>query len=184
MKEDRVKINRFYVPIMALFMAGVVFGQDCPKWGDKVGALQFLQQNKTHGTDADPTCVDRAFATLSHAKASVEVFVGLLDFERSTKRDDFKTYDGRYPAIDGLVGIGTPAVPYLINAISENDSELVRTNAAHALGSIHGECVDVAITMLENEAKTKGTGDQPARLRAAEEYIRKTYRVPCKTKER
>jgi hypothetical protein len=183
MKEGKVRINCFFVPIMASVMTGLVFGQECPKWGDKVGALQFLQQNKTHGTDADPTCVDRAFATLSHANTSVEVFVGLLDFERSTKRDDFKTYDGRYPAIDALVGIGTPVVPYLINAISESDSELVRTNAAHALGSIHGQCVDVAITMLENEAKIKTSGDQQARLRAAQEYVRKTYRVPCKTKK-
>jgi hypothetical protein len=38
---------------MASLTTGLVFGQECPKWGDKAGALQFLQENKPHGTGAD-----------------------------------------------------------------------------------------------------------------------------------
>jgi len=167
--------------VLAVLITGLGFAQDCPKWGDKAGALHFLEENKLHSTDADPSCVDTAFATLSHDKDSTEALIGLLDFERSTKHDDFISYGSRYPATGALMTIGAPAVPHLIKAIKKADSQLVRINAAHALGAIHRVCADVAIDLLEKEAKkTETTGDEQTRLRAAQTYIRNFYHRRCK----
>jgi len=177
-----VRLTCLYLVFCVALIANALLAEDCPKWGDTAAALKFLQENKPNGTAADPACVNRAFSTLSHDKASAKDLVELLDFERSTKNDDFKTYGGRYRAIGALMDIGAPAVPYLIKAVKESDSELVRTNAAEALGAIHRACADVAITMLEKEAAKRGTtGDQQSRLRAAQAHIRNNHHRPCKS---
>jgi hypothetical protein len=159
-----------------------MFAQDCPKWGNKAAALKFLQENRPHSTAADPACVNRAFSTLSHDKSYADALVALLDFERSIENDDsLKTRSSQYPAIGALMDIGVPAVPLLIKAIKENDNELVRTNAAHALGAIHRPCVRSLLAKLEAEAsKPETTGEQQGRLRAAKDYIG-TFYPQCKS---
>lgn len=155
--------------------------QDCPQWGDKAGALKFLEENKAHGTAADPVCVSRSFATLSHDKKSAEVLVWLLDFERSVEQESFKTIGAKYPAIGALAMIGTPAVPYLIKAIKESDVELIRTNAARSLGVIYRPCVKGVLAKLEAEAeKNETTPEQQTRLRTAKEYLA-AGPSPCKS---
>lgn len=70
-------------------------------------------------------------------------------------------------------------MPFLVRAIKENRSELIRTNAAHMLGAMRSPCVRGLIRSLEKEAtKTGTTAEQQARLRAAEAYIGKFY-PPC-----
>jgi hypothetical protein len=136
-----VRIKWFAISLLFVLTVAKGIAQACPSWGDKAGALKFLQDNKPHGTNADPTCVNRAFATLSHEKSAAKDLVGLLDFERSMQNDNFRTTSGRYPAITALQMIGEPAVPYLIKAIKESASEVVRNNAAHALSQIYRPCV-------------------------------------------
>src|SRR5215472_2481147 len=94
--------------VISLFkvVSHLSFAQVCPKWGDMAGALKFLQDNRPNGTAADPACVNCAFSTLAHSKDSTEALVGLLDFERSTKKDDMKMREGQYPAINALMGVG------------------------------------------------------------------------------
>lgn len=165
--------------LLLLLANGVAWAQDCPHWRDKSGALQFLLANKAHSTEVDPQCVMTAFASLSDDAASAPALVGLLDFERSTKSDDFKTLGKRYPAIGVLFDIGKPAVPYLIRAIKESSSEIVRTNAAHTLASIHRPCVRAVMGMLDAEAnKSEMTAEQVQRLAAARDYIGNLY-PPC-----
>jgi hypothetical protein len=164
-----------------LLFVGTGLAQDCPPWGDTTAALKFLAAQKLHGTEVDPACVDRAFATLSHDKSAAEALIGLLDFERSVERDSFKTRGGQYPAIGALMTIGSPAIPFLIKAIKDNDSELVRNNAAEALAGIHRPCLRGAIENIEVSARKPGTtAEQRTRLRAAEDYLRKTF-SPCKS---
>jgi hypothetical protein len=177
-----VRTRRLSISLLLILSFGAGFAQDCPKWGDKAGALKFLQDNKAHGTDADPACVSTAFATLSHDKSAAEPLVELLDFERSTKNDDFKTHGKRYPAIGALIIIGQPAVPYLLKAITESSGELVRVNAAHTLGAIYAPCIRSLIASLEKQAAKPGTtANQQASLRAAEDYLIRIY-PPCKSK--
>lgn len=172
---------RFCASVVLLLATSIFFAQDCPKWGDKKGALQFLLANGPRSTAADPTCVDTAFATLSHDQAFAEALVGLLDFERSTEHDDFKTTAGRYPAISALMGIGKSSVPYLVKAIKESDNELTRSNAARVLGAIHRPCVRGAMARLDAEANKPGTtAEQVQRLVAARDYIGNFYR-PCES---
>jgi len=123
--------------LILVLAAENAFSQECPKWGDAAGALKYLEDNKANSSTLDPVCINRAFATLSHSRSSAEALVGLLDFERSTEHDDFKTRGGKYPAIGALMSIGKAAIAYLIKAIKESDSELVRTNAGDALGAIN-----------------------------------------------
>lgn len=170
---------RFCASEVLLLADSFLFAQGCPTWGDKQGALQFLLANRPRSTAADSTCVNTAFATLSHDIASAEALVGLLDFERSTEHDDFKTEGRRFPAINALMHIGKPAVPYLIKAIKESDSELVRTNAATTLGGVNGPCPRRAMAILDAEANKPGTtAEQVQRLMAARGYIGNLYH-PC-----
>lgn len=161
---------------MLTLAAGNARSQDCPKWGDRTAALAFLHHNQSNGTAADPACVQRAFATLSHSAANAKALVALLDFERSVEHDSFKTRAGRYPAIGALVSIGKPAAPFLIKAIKDDQTEIVRTNAAEALGDIYAPCGRGAISQLEIElAKPDTTPRQQETLREAKRRIEKFY---------
>jgi hypothetical protein len=171
-----MRINWFSILFFITLGTGMVLCQDCPKWGDKKGALQFLLANKAHGTEADPTCVNKSFATLSRDDTYTEALVGLLDFKRSTQDDDFITTEKIYPATDSLFHIGKPATPYLIKAIRENDSELVRKNAAYILGGIYASCTRGVLALLESEANKQGTtAEQTQRLVAARDHIKNFY---------
>ena len=171
-----MKPSTLYIALIVILATAVARSQDCPKWGDNARAVKFLQDNKPNSTAADPACVKRAFAALSHDHSNTAALIGLLDFERSIEHDDFKTIGGRYPAIGALMTIGKPVVPFLIKAIKENESELVRTNAAHTVGAIYAPCGRGGTTQLESElSKSVVTSEQQARLRAAKDYIEKFY---------
>jgi hypothetical protein len=101
----------------------MVLGQDCPARGDKPTALRFLLTNKPHAVDADPKCVELAFYTLSKDATYAADLIGLLDFERSVEHDDFRTTEGRYPAMGALIVIGKPAVPYLIEGVKDQQQQ-------------------------------------------------------------
>jgi hypothetical protein len=161
------------IVILATAMAR---SEDCPKWGDNDAAVKFLQDNKPNSTAVDPACVNRAFATLSHDHSNTGALIGLLDFERSIEHDDFKTNGGKYPAIGALMTIGKSTVPFLIKAIKEDESALVRTNAADTLGAIYAPCGRGGTAQLEAElSRPAVTSEQQARLRAAKDYIEKFY---------
>ena len=147
--------------------------QTCPSWSDKQALLQFLEAHRSNSLEADPRCVNRAFATLSRDKSYTKDLVQLLDFERSTKEDDaLLARSSQYPAISALAR--NDAVPYLVAAIKTSDRELVRTNAAEALDLLYRACVKNAVKMLENEAEQSGlTAEQQDRLRTAGQYINK-----------
>lgn len=160
-----------YLTLLSMFLAWPAVAQECPPSGQKDALLQFLLDHKSNSTDADPACVNRAFASLSRDKSYTEALVNLLDFERSTKKDDsLISRSSQYPAIAALARLG--AIPQLVKVIEESDSEVVRTNAAHALDLIYRACFKEAITLLEREATNPSTNSvQQERLRAAEKYI-------------
>lgn len=175
-EKNLMKLQHFAAALLLSMVSSLSLAQDCPAWSDKEGALRFLGSNKPHGTQADPECVLSVFATLSDDGASIESLVGLPDFERSTKDDDFKTMGGRYPAIGALMRVGKVAMPQLIKAIKENDSDLIRTNAAHTLGAMDRSCPRSAMAILDREAAKPGTtAEQQQRLFAARDYIGSTY---------
>ena len=166
---------------MCVVMTSAAFPQDCPQWGGDAAALKYLQENKANSTTLDPVCVNTAFATLGRNKSNAKALVGLLDFERSTEHDDFKSIGKKYPATAALLSIGSPAVPALIKAVKDNGSELIRTNAAHMIGAIHAPCVRGIAAKLEAESqKPETTPEQQKRLRAAKDYIENIY-PPCKS---
>jgi hypothetical protein len=141
-------------------------------------ALQFLLNAKRTGMQAGPRWVERAFATLSHDISYAEALVGLLDFESG----ESETRTSRYQAIGALTTMGKPAIPYLIEAIKQNGTEVVRTNAAHALGLIIRTCQREVIASLESEAAKPETGsEQQIRLRAAMNYIA-GLNLPCESR--
>jgi hypothetical protein len=157
--------------LLSLLLGWPVLAQDCPPYRDKEALLRFLIEHHSHSTIADPACVDRAFASLSDDKSFTEFLVKLLDFEHSIKNDgNLMGRTSQYPAIGALARL--KAVPELIGVIKESDSELVRTNAAHALDLIHTTCVQIAVEILETEAANPNTTiNQRERLQAAEKYI-------------
>jgi HEAT repeat protein len=169
------------IELTLLFLACQAFSENCPPFGEKGALLQFLLDHKSNSLDTDPACVSRAFASLSHGKSYARDLVALLDFERSTQNDDhLLTRDSHYPAISAL---GNPdAVPYLIEAIKESESELVRTNAAEALDLAYSTCADAVVLILEDEAvKPEATVQEQDWLRAAGKYIRENHGGrPCK----
>jgi len=171
-------VNRyFFITLVCLLISAAAMAQDCPQWGDRTGAVKFLEENKPNGTAADPECVDRAFSTLAKDKSSVEVLIGLLDFERSMEKDhSLKGVSSKYPAVGALVSIGRPAVPRLLKAIKEASSEIVRTNAATALEGMYRICEKQLIDKLESEgAKPETLSEQQERLREAEKYIEQRH---------
>jgi hypothetical protein len=179
-----MKVQYLCMSILVLFITDAGLAHDCPKWGGKKGALQFLLANKAHGTEVDPTCVSKAFATLSDDDTYTETLVGLLGFERSTKDDDFKSKGRMYPATSALISIGKAEIPYLIKAIRESDSELVRKNAAYCLGIIHASCTRGVLALLEAEANKQGTtAEQTQRLVAARNDI-ETFYSQCDVERR
>jgi hypothetical protein len=178
-----MKSRFLFIGLFVTLLAGALFAQDCPAVGDKAALIRFLQENKAHGTEADPNCVSRAFAELSYDKSNVKLLIGLLDFERSTKDEISVTTPGtRYPAIGELASIGQPAVPHLIKAIKNSDSELVRHNATWALDEIlRSKCLRDVIKLLTNEGNKPGTtAEQLDHLRGAEEIFRQIHH-PCES---
>jgi hypothetical protein len=178
-----VRFKCLYVATIICFLASSGFGQEqpCPEYSDKAALLQFLQDHRSNGVEADPECVDRAFAALSHDKSYTEALVQLLDFERNDKNDNsLRARSSRYPAIDALAR--SYAVSYLVRAIKENENEVIRMNAAEAIDLVYRTCVRTAISMLESKAKKPETvAEQQVRLRDAEKYISEHLGPrPCK----
>ena len=94
--------------------------------------------------------------------------IGLLDFDAN----ETGNRENQYPAISALATMGKSAVPYLVEVIKENDSDLARMNAAHALGLINRTCQENILADLDAERrKADAASEQQARLRAAENYI-------------
>lgn len=144
---------------------------------DEKTAVQFLVDHKANSTAADRHCVDGAFATLANAtefrnKNYIEFLVGMLDFER-TPQEYVQASEPKYPAINvlhHLNGGEKKVVPYLIKAIKESDSEVLRANAAETLYySIHA-CGALRVLTREDE-KAEVPYEQKLRLEAAERYI-------------
>jgi hypothetical protein len=165
------------------FLPCLGFGQEqpCPEYSDKAALLQFLQDHRSNGVEANPECVNRAFAALSHDQSYTESLVQLLDFERNDKNDSsLRARSSRYPAIDALAR--PYVVSYLIRAIKENENEVIRINAAEAIGLIYRTCVRTAISVLESEAKKPETAvEQQVQLRDAEKYVNEHLGPrPCK----
>jgi len=127
-----MKFASLVIGLLVLITAGTMVAQNCPAWREREALLQFLLDHRSNSTDADPDCVSRAFASLSYDKSYLGPLVKLLDFERSTKNDEkLFARSGKYPAISALARM--EAIPQLINAIKESESDLVRTNATEAL---------------------------------------------------
>jgi hypothetical protein len=161
-----VRLTYLRFSLFILLSACPVLAQECPAASEKQALLRYLQHHKSNSTEADPVCVNRAFANLSQDKAFTENLIQLLDFERSTKNDDLTARSGQYPAISALAH--PEFVPLLVKAITESDSELGRTNAAEALDLVYRSCIQTAVALLEREAsKPNTTSSQQDRLRAA-----------------
>lgn len=160
-----------YFVFVCLGCALPSIAQTCRSWSEKQALLQFLENHKSNSLEADPRCVNRAFATLSRDQSYTKNLVQLLDFERSTKEDGaLLARSSQYPAISALAR--NDAVPYLVAAIKNSDRELVRTNAAEALDLLYRICVQTAANMPEAEAAKSGvTAEQQDRLRTAGKYI-------------
>lgn len=74
--------------LFCLLLGWPALGPNCPPFSDKEAVLRFLVKHKSHSTSADPTCVGRAFASLSDDVSHTDALVNLLDFERFTKDDE------------------------------------------------------------------------------------------------
>jgi hypothetical protein len=166
------------VAITILLLACKVISQTCPELKDEKAAVQFLVDHKANSRAADRHCVDVAFLTLSFAtqfkkKNYIEFLVGMLDFERSTIQEYASPGERKYPAIDELnhlSGMGKNVVPYLIKAIKESDSEVLRANAAETLYYSISACG--ALRMLKREAEREDVPyEQRIRLEAASKRI-------------
>lgn len=158
-------------------------GQKCPSYSEEEALFQFLVDHRSHSLDADPECVQRAFAWLSHDRAYTKKLVQLLDFERNDEHDDrLRSLSSRYPAT-GVLAFPS-AVPYLVEAIKQSESELIRTNAAAAIHLIYQSCVQAAVTRMKNEEDKPGvTSEQKERLQTAAKYVSELYGGggPCKS---
>jgi len=173
----------WYVGLTLLLLVSPGFAQEgqCPQYSDEPALLRFLQDHRSKSVEADPTCVRRAFAALSHDKSYIKALVELLDFERDYSHDEkLLSRSSQYPAIGALAN--SDAVPFLIKAIEENDNEVARINAAEALDLVYGECIQTAISLLEKEAiKPETYSEQQYRLRQAEKYIKERLGPrPCR----
>jgi hypothetical protein len=177
--------NRLMILLIGLILlsCGRLRADDCPSGWDAKPLLEYLQHYQANSLEADPLCVQKAFATVAQSKAYYPSLIELLDFERSTKSDGHERLFSRsaqYPAIDALTR--QDAVPSLIHAIKDSDKELVRVNAAEALAQVYAVCILIPVEMLEAEAtKATTTDDQQQRLRSAEEYMRRFLTTrPCR----
>ena len=149
-------------------------------------AVQFLLDKKASSTAADRYCIDDAFTTLTSAtmfrnKNYIKFLVGMLDFERWVP-DYAEASEQKYPAIGhlySLSGGGKNIAPYLIKAIKESDSEVLRTNAAETL--IYPSACK-ALRLLKREAEKEDLpSDQRMRLEDAAKYIDDRFSLspPC-----
>lgn len=179
--------NCMYVVMTIPFLVSEVSSQECPV-NDEKTAVHFLLDHKSNSRTADHHCVDRAFATLSSAtqfrhKNYVEFLVGMLDFERWTPEGYVEAGEPKYPAMDVLEylnGGGKSIVPYLIKAIRESDSEVLRANAAETL--YHSVSACEALRILERRAEKENVpNEQMLRIEAAAKHINDltTLYPPC-----
>jgi len=173
-----IPINRTIAPMPVRAEGQIVEGQRCPLYSDKKASFEFLLDHRSNSLEADPQCVMQALASLRKDRLYTKALVQLLDFERNDKNDDrLRGLGSRYPATDALDFPG--AVPYLVGAIKESESELVRTNAAATIQLIYTSCVQAAATMLNHEAEKPGTtAEQKDRLQTAAQYVRDLYGGP------
>ncbi|HET6844380.1 MAG TPA: hypothetical protein VFK06_22260 [Candidatus Angelobacter sp.] len=138
-------------------------------------ALQFLYDMKRNKLPPDTKRVKDAFRAVSHDSSYARDLIGLLDLESGELGERID----QYPAIGALSVIDTPAVSYLVNIIRENEDELIRTNAAHALALIRYHCRQDIAVLLETEASRQDiSGEQQTRLRVAKAYVVSAY-PPC-----
>jgi hypothetical protein len=167
-------VNPEVAPTPVQVKGNVIEGQKCPT--DVKGLHQFLLDHRSNSLEADPQCVDGAFGAMSfssrflHDRFYTKALVQLLDFERNVEQD-FKmgSVMSQYPATEYLDR--SAYLPDLIDAIKQSDSELVRTNAAHAIFWIYRECTPAAVTKVNQEAeKPETTPEQTTRLQIAAEY--------------
>ena len=165
---------RFWCIAVVLLLGSQGFGQEqwCPNYSDKAGLLQFLLDHRSNSLEADPQCVERAFASLSHDKKYIDDLIGLLDFERNFKNDEkLISRSNEYPAIGAL---GHPeAVPRLVKAIEKDESQVARINAAEAISlALPDEvCTRGMIALLEREAASpEVSAEEQTRLKEAEKY--------------
>jgi len=160
------------VTLLLLVSAASAQERPCPGYSNKPALLEFLRGHRSNSIEADPTCVRRAFAALSHDTSYVKALVELLDFERDYSRDEkLLSRSSQYPAIGALAN--SEAVPLLIKAIEENDNEVARTNAADAVSLVYGNCIQTAVSLMEKEAiKPQTYSREQYRLRQAERYVR------------
>ena len=121
------------MPFLLVLLICAASARQCPGLEGKT-PREYLESHKAHGTEADPICVSQAFAFLAHDKTNTPILVDFLSFERSTKQD-YAVIDrsDQYPAINALMKISKYAVPNLIKAVRDDNSELVRMNAAYTL---------------------------------------------------
>jgi hypothetical protein len=151
----------------------VIEGERCAS--DAEGSYQFLLDHRSNSLEADRECVVYAFSLMRSAVKSqnnnrfIKAMVDLLDFEKRGRDYDPLTDGSAYPATDVL---NFPAaLPYLVDAIKQSDSELVRTNAAETIFRIYRGCTSAAVSKMKHEAEKPGaTSEQRTRLQIAAEY--------------
>ena len=156
----------------------VIEGPKCPT--DTEALYQFLLDHRSNSLEADAECVDVAFiemgleAKYRNNRFYTKALVDLLDFERKDENVEFAHHFIKYPAMERLHF--PAAVPYLVDAIKQSDSELVRTNAADTIFFIYRGCTAAAVARLNHEAKKpETTFEQRTRLQIAAEFERNYY---------
>lgn len=166
-------MNTEITPTLVQVKGNVVEGKKCPP-GLKA-ASQFLLDNRSKSLEVDPNCVDSTFSTTgitastNHDRFYIKTLVDLLDFERIDEHPEFNHHFVRYPATEELHF--PAAIPFLVNAIKQTDSELVSTNAVETVLWIYRECVPAAIAKLNQEAENpEATTEQRTRLQMATEH--------------
>jgi hypothetical protein len=180
-------VKGIVIAITVLLLARVAMSQDCPVKSDRT-AIQFLLDHRANGMGADPHCVDNAFLRLTHAtqfenKNYIPFLVRMLDFERLVTEDEHENKSAhQYPAIDYVLFLSRikNAIPALVKAIKDSDSEVLRTNAAETLLEIN-HCMGLSV--LDREAnRVETSGEQSGRLEAAARYIEdhSSFMEPCK----
>jgi hypothetical protein len=166
-------MNSEITPTPVRVKGNVVEGEKCPP-GLKA-ASQFLLDNRPKSLEVDPNCVDGTFAAMgltastNHDRFYIRTLVDLLDFERIDENPEFNHHFVRYPATEVLHF--PAAIPFLVNAIKQTDSALVRTNAVETVLWTYRECMPAAIAKLNQEAeKPETTAEQRTRLQMATEH--------------
>ncbi len=148
---------------------------------DAKGPYQFLMDHRSNSLEAEPECVDRAFAEMSfeagyrNTRVYTKALVDLLDFEERDQEPEISHHFAPYPAME-ILGSIPAAVPYLVDAIKQNESELVRKNAADSIFWIYRECTPAAVARLNHEAeKPEVSFEQRTRLQIAAEFVKNYF---------